>query len=207
MGWVVEAPRLYIGSIVVVLGLRCSEACGISPDQGLNPCLLHGFFTTEPPGKPHCFLINTNPLSGFPDTILCSFSFTIANCIFSFSFIGFSSSLAFSVMEYLRDKSLMYPIFNLQSLVISPVSWLSILHICWRISDLHLQPRTFSLDFVCPAPLVGLIVISSSCVQNGTPGHLHFPSLLYPYPWLGLLAATPFLQVAPGQRLTPCFLS
>ena len=29
------------GSVVVVRGLSCSEACGILPDQGLNPCLLH----------------------------------------------------------------------------------------------------------------------------------------------------------------------
>ena len=28
-------------SAVVVHGLRCSEACGISPDQGLNLCPLH----------------------------------------------------------------------------------------------------------------------------------------------------------------------
>ena len=25
----------------VALGLSCSEVCGIFPDQGLNPCLLH----------------------------------------------------------------------------------------------------------------------------------------------------------------------
>ena len=32
-------------------GLGCSEACGIFPDQGSNPRLLHwqaGFFTREP---------------------------------------------------------------------------------------------------------------------------------------------------------------
>ena len=29
------------GSVVVVHGLSCSEACGIFPDQGLNLCLLH----------------------------------------------------------------------------------------------------------------------------------------------------------------------
>ena len=35
-------------------GLGCSEACGIFPDQGLNPRLLRwqaGFFTSEPPEK------------------------------------------------------------------------------------------------------------------------------------------------------------
>ena len=29
------------GSVVVAHGLSCSVACGIFPDQGLNPCLLH----------------------------------------------------------------------------------------------------------------------------------------------------------------------
>ena len=28
-------------SVVVAHGLSCSVACGIFPDQGLNPCLLH----------------------------------------------------------------------------------------------------------------------------------------------------------------------
>ena len=28
-------------SVVVALGLRCSAACGIFPDQGSNPCPLH----------------------------------------------------------------------------------------------------------------------------------------------------------------------
>ena len=28
-------------SVIVVHGLSCSEACGIFPDQGSNPCLLH----------------------------------------------------------------------------------------------------------------------------------------------------------------------
>ena len=56
------------GSVIVAHGLSCSEACGIFPDQGLNPCPLHwqadsqplrhqgspagGFLTTAPPGKP-----------------------------------------------------------------------------------------------------------------------------------------------------------
>ena len=41
-------------SVFVVLGLSCSEACGSSLDQGLNPCpleLVGGFLTTVPPGK------------------------------------------------------------------------------------------------------------------------------------------------------------
>ena len=38
---VVVAPRLWSTGSAVVHGLRCSMACGIFPDQGLNPCLLH----------------------------------------------------------------------------------------------------------------------------------------------------------------------
>ena len=39
-------------SVIVVHGLSCSEACGIFPDQGWNPCPLHwGFLCTGPAGK------------------------------------------------------------------------------------------------------------------------------------------------------------
>ena len=39
---VVAAPRLQsTGSTVVPNSLSCSKACGISLDQGSNPCLLH----------------------------------------------------------------------------------------------------------------------------------------------------------------------
>ena len=31
----------HAGSVVVAHGLSCSAACGIFPDQGLNPCPLH----------------------------------------------------------------------------------------------------------------------------------------------------------------------
>ena len=31
----------HAGSVVVAHGLSCSGACGIFPDQGLNPCPLH----------------------------------------------------------------------------------------------------------------------------------------------------------------------
>ena len=38
----VVAPELQrAGSVVVARGLTCSVACGIFPDQGSNPCLLH----------------------------------------------------------------------------------------------------------------------------------------------------------------------
>ena len=42
-------------SAVEPLGLSCSLARGICPDQGLepvSPALTGGFFTPEPPGKP-----------------------------------------------------------------------------------------------------------------------------------------------------------
>ena len=56
----------HVGSVVVVPGLQrtgsivmaqahefsCFATCGIFLDQGLNPCLLHCFYTTEPGGKP-----------------------------------------------------------------------------------------------------------------------------------------------------------
>ena len=54
-GSVVVAHGLYCtGSVVVAHGLRCSTACGIFPDQGLNPwppALAGRFLTTVPPGE------------------------------------------------------------------------------------------------------------------------------------------------------------
>ena len=51
-----ELPGLETtSSAVELLGLSCSLACGIFPDQGLepvSPALTGGFFTPEPPGKP-----------------------------------------------------------------------------------------------------------------------------------------------------------
>ena len=42
VGSVIVARRLQsTGSVVVAHGLSCSTACGIFPDQGLNPCPLH----------------------------------------------------------------------------------------------------------------------------------------------------------------------
>ena len=43
------------GSVVVAHGPSCSVACGIFPDQGLNPCPLHWQADSQPlrpPGKP-----------------------------------------------------------------------------------------------------------------------------------------------------------
>ena len=36
------------GSVVVAHGLSCSAACGILPDQGLNPCPLHWQADSQP---------------------------------------------------------------------------------------------------------------------------------------------------------------
>ena len=42
MGSAAAAPGLWsTGLVAVARGLGCSVACGIFPDQGLNPCLLH----------------------------------------------------------------------------------------------------------------------------------------------------------------------
>ena len=51
------------GSVIVAHGPSCSAACGISPDQGLNPCPLHWQADSQPPrhqGSPlfFFFLIN-----------------------------------------------------------------------------------------------------------------------------------------------------
>ena len=48
------------GSVVVVHGLSCSAACGIFPDQGLNPCPLHWQADSQPlrhQGSPSLFLL------------------------------------------------------------------------------------------------------------------------------------------------------
>ena len=42
VGALAVVALLSTGSVAVVRGLSCSEACGIFPDQESNPCLLHG---------------------------------------------------------------------------------------------------------------------------------------------------------------------
>ena len=47
----VAEHRQSTGSVGVTRWLSCCVACGIFPDQGSNPCLLHwpgGLFTTHP---------------------------------------------------------------------------------------------------------------------------------------------------------------
>ena len=38
----------HVGPAVVAHGLSCSEACGILPDQGSNPCPLHRQADSQP---------------------------------------------------------------------------------------------------------------------------------------------------------------
>ena len=45
---VVEHSSRRAGSVVVAHGLSCSTACGIFPDQGLNPCPLHRQADSQP---------------------------------------------------------------------------------------------------------------------------------------------------------------
>ena len=52
-GSIVEAPWFQsTGSIATANGLSCSTACGIFPDLGPNPCLLHWQADSLPPGHP-----------------------------------------------------------------------------------------------------------------------------------------------------------
>ena len=48
-------------SIIVGHTFSCSAACGVFPDQGLNPCLLHWQVDSllEPPGKPLCHILDS----------------------------------------------------------------------------------------------------------------------------------------------------
>ena len=71
----VVAPGLQReGSVVVARGLTCSVACGIFPDQGSNPCLLHWQADSLPlshQGSPSTPLIEETVL--FPVYILANF--------------------------------------------------------------------------------------------------------------------------------------
>ena len=60
----------HAGSVIVAHGPSCSAACGILPDQGLNPCPLHWQADSQPlhnQGSPHylnirlyCLFIHLN---------------------------------------------------------------------------------------------------------------------------------------------------
>ena len=62
------------GSVIVAHGPSCSAACGIFPDQGLNPCPLHWQADSQPlrhQGSPSIFKIYTPSLrdQGASDTL------------------------------------------------------------------------------------------------------------------------------------------
>ena len=64
------------GSVVVAHGPSCSAACGILPDQGLNPCPLHWQADSQPlrhQGSPYLFFI---PISPF--LVMCSWGMAAA---------------------------------------------------------------------------------------------------------------------------------
>ena len=61
------------GSLAVAHWLGCSKACGIFPDQGLNPCLLHWQADSLPlshQGKPSTSILSLAPIANheFPDS-------------------------------------------------------------------------------------------------------------------------------------------
>ena len=58
VGSAVAAPRLQSTGSLVVEGLSCSAACGISPNRGFSPCLLalaSGLLPSEPPAPERFF--------------------------------------------------------------------------------------------------------------------------------------------------------
>ena len=94
----------------MVHGFSCSEACGIFPDQGSNPCPLHfRQFTTEPPGKPLNEILKSRYECEFHLEII---SYTPFPSFFSFFFVLFlllSFSTAYSVTSYGSEKKFSYP--------------------------------------------------------------------------------------------------
>ena len=112
------APGPQGASVVVVHGPSCSAACGILPDQGLNPCPPHWQAGSQPlchQGSPSCiFLIFASIL--FPRSwiiftiiILNSFSerlpiYTIFSCfsgVLSCSFIWYIALCLFILSIFL----------------------------------------------------------------------------------------------------------
>ena len=60
------------GSVIVAHGPSCSTACGILPDQGLNPCTLHWQAESQPlrhQGSPRLILF-PNPMMSLPNCLL-----------------------------------------------------------------------------------------------------------------------------------------
>ena len=69
--WLWSTGSRRAGSVVVAHGPSCSAACGIFPDQGSNPCLLHWQADSQPPrhqGSPVLFFFNVS----YEEWINCS---------------------------------------------------------------------------------------------------------------------------------------
>ena len=66
---VVEQGLKGTGSIVVVHGFSCSTACGILPDRGLNPCLLHWQVDSLPLSHLESLLVFLDLYGSFPNVV------------------------------------------------------------------------------------------------------------------------------------------
>ena len=78
------------GSVVVAHGPNCSVACGIFPDQGLNPCPLHWQADSQPlrhQGSPYYFCFQLIPIYYYQcSLVIClehifPFLFLICTCL------------------------------------------------------------------------------------------------------------------------------
>ena len=70
------------GSVVLAHGPSCSTACGIFPDQGLNPCPLHWQADSQPPyhqGSPVCRFFDDGHSDWCEVIPHCSFDLHVSN--------------------------------------------------------------------------------------------------------------------------------
>ena len=110
------------GSVVVAHGPSCSAACGVFPDQGLNPCPLHWQSDSQPlrhqGSPPFLFLFFWDPYSSnvgafnvvpeVPETVLNSFHsfFFILRCDSYFHYFIFQVTYLFFCLSYSAIDSL-----------------------------------------------------------------------------------------------------
>ena len=69
------------GSVVVAHGPSCSVACGLFPDQGLNPYPLHWQADSQPlrhQGSPQVFFFNCSKIHNIKFTVLSALPFSSA---------------------------------------------------------------------------------------------------------------------------------
>ena len=94
------------GSVTVAHGPSCSAACGIFPDQALNPCPLHWQADSQPlrhQGSPHtlCFWCHSLHLHVYPFTDYCSYTwfynfFCFSRCTSLFKWLSLSLPYIFA---------------------------------------------------------------------------------------------------------------